>query len=293
MGKGIIVAMTWVFVFISTGFAQDLKISPVKLIYTRDETFLQNPIKDDDEEAAHNWEAVTVVYPHLKGMEDTLLQEKIAATLDQYYLQDSLGSAPHPYLDLLGKFGQGLHDYQINYQESDFLDITFHWKLVLGHLFETFHTIIVDLNTGERVKPNDVLMNSKKLVSKIRAMQKAEIKQVLLALESNHEQNPVCAFVKRELKGKFSAKNIPNFSISSKGITFKYGYNREYSCANYYPSGNYFLSWREAKPFIKPTGLFGNFVPADLPRPESNESAKRDKNRVQDNLEEEAHGWRR
>lgn len=259
MRRGIIMTITGVFVFISASLAQDLIISPKKIIYRRDETIIQDPIIEDGDAAANDWEAVTVIYPHVKGLLDTLLAQKIEATLDRYYLQDSLGGTPLPYLELLARKGQGLHDYRINYNKNDFLDVTFHWKLILGHLYEEFHTFVIDLTTGERVKPSDVFMNTSGLVAKLKKMQKLEVKEKLALIN----EYPTCSFVKRELGGRFSTRNLTNFSISDLGITFIYDYNREHICANVYPTGKYFLTWGQAKPFIKPTGLFGNFIPSN------------------------------
>lgn len=266
MAKKSTLTIVLIFILASSSLAQNLAVKPKKVIYTKDEIINEDPIidkGDNGDAAAHNWDAVTVIYPQISGI-DSLVAQNLEAALDSYYLQDSLGGKPLSYAELLWKKGQGFHDYKINYNDNGFLDITFRWKLILGHLFEEFYTIVFDVNAGTRVMPQSVFIKTPGLVAMIKKAQQLDAKQAIAEMKKNNRAHSMCSFLKREFRGKFSAKNLANFSISDKGITFIYNYNREHLCADFYPKGRYFFTWKEVKPFIKPSGLFGNFIPPPI-----------------------------
>lgn len=265
--KKLISTIAIIFIIASTSFAQSVAVKPKKVIYTKDDIIDEDPIIDKGDHgdaAARDWDAVTVIYPRISGI-DSLLAQNLEASIDSYYLQDSLGGKPLSYAELVAKKGQGLHDYKVNYNDNGLLDITFHWKLILGHLYEEFYTIIFDVNNGTRIMPQSVFIKTSGLVDKIRKAQKLDAKQAIAEMKKNHNAYSMCSFLKREFHEKFSARNLTNFSISDKGITFVYNYNREHICAEMYPKGRYFFTWKEIKTFIKPTGLLGNFIPPPPP----------------------------
>ncbi len=263
MAKKLTAIIVLIFTLASISFAQSVVIKPKKIIYTKDYIINEDPIIDKGDHgdaASRDWEAVTVIYPQVSGV-DSLIAQNLEAAIDTYYLQDSLGGKPLSYPELLGKKGQGLHDYKVNYNDNGLLDITFHWKLILGHLYEEFYTVVIDVNAGSRVTSQGAFKNTSGLLAMIKKAQQLESKQAIAQMKANSKVYAMCSFLKREFRGKFSARNLNNFSISDKGITFIYNYNREHLCADAYPKGRYFFTWKEVKPFIKPAGPFGNFIP--------------------------------
>lgn len=263
MAKKLTVTIVVILILASNSFAQSVIIKPRKVIYTKDDIIPENPIIDRGDggnAAARDWEAVTVIYPQVSGI-DSLVAQNLEAAFDGYYLQDSLGRSPLSFPELVSKKGQGLHNYKVNYNDNGLLDISFHWKLILGHLYEELYTIVFDVNSGARVMPQHVFMNTSGLVAMIKKAQQLEVKQAIATMKKNDRLYAMCSFVKKEFRGKFSARNLANFSISDKGITFLYNYNKEHMCVDTYPTGRYFFTWSQVKPFIKPAGMFGNFIP--------------------------------
>jgi hypothetical protein len=59
---------------------------------------------------------------------------------------------------------------------------------------------------------------------------------------------------------KFELKDLDNFSVGKTGITFLYDAGFPQVIAAYEPSGKYFMSYAELKPFVKRDGMLWQFV---------------------------------
>jgi hypothetical protein len=55
-------------------------------------------------------------------------------------------------------------------------------------------------------------------------------------------------------------KDLSEFSIAAKGITFHYDYGFPHVIAAAEPPGEYFLNWSELRPFVKSGGLLARFI---------------------------------
>ena len=61
-------------------------------------------------------------------------------------------------------------------------------------------------------------------------------------------------------ENKYTLENLDDFSISDKGITFQYDYGFAHAIQALQPDGTYFFTFAQLKPYIKKTGVFGQFV---------------------------------
>ena len=57
---------------------------------------------------------------------------------------------------------------------------------------------------------------------------------------------------------KFEVKNLDEFSVSDKGVTFLYDAGFPHASRALQPAGEYFFSYAELLPYIKRNGPLGN-----------------------------------
>ncbi len=60
--------------------------------------------------------------------------------------------------------------------------------------------------------------------------------------------------------GEYNLSNLDNFSISGRGVTFHYDYGFNFASLSFQPAGNFFFTYLQLKPFIKPDGLLAKFI---------------------------------
>ena len=118
--------------------------------------------------------------------------------------------------------------------------------------------VVVNIRTGNPVRAQDVFVKLNELAAKCRAAQKNEIKKALITIKKDHpEEAPPADLFER---ARFTVKNLNEFLVDDRGVTFKYDYGFPRVIAALQPDGDYFFSWSELKPFIRPRGLLGKFV---------------------------------
>ena len=148
--------------------------------------------------------------------------------------------------------------YTVNYNKHNVLDITLTSE-GSGAYPSTFNkTVVVDLKTGNKVKPIDVFTNLSGLTAMCKKAQQAEIKKAIIDIkkETPDEENPADLFK----ESNFTVKNLDEFLVNDKGVTFIYDYGFPHVILALQPDGQYFFTWAQLKPFIKRGGLLEQFV---------------------------------
>ena len=153
-------------------------------------------------------------------------------------------------------------DYVVKYNKHNLLDIWLIMEGVGAYPDGTTKYLVFDTRTGNKVDFPDLFMANRmpELLGKIRAVMKrteSEIKdeEMREALEAERETNP--EFHPRP--DQIGFKQL-DFTISEKGVTFLYDYGYPHVVQALEPSGEFFLSYAELKPFIRPDGLLARFV---------------------------------
>ena len=120
-------------------------------------------------------------------------------------------------------------------------------------------TIVVNLKTGAQLRPQDVFTNLAGLAAKIRKAQLAEIKN---ATEEYKKDPDAADFPADEYfnEANFTIKNLNEFNVSDKGVTFIYDYGFPHVALALQPEGRFFYSWTELKSFIRRDGLLARFA---------------------------------
>ena len=199
----------------------------------------------------HKRQAV-VTYPVITGLSPVVLR-RIRSLLDfknifDYSLKEYREDA------WLSEFS-----YVVNYNDNHLLDITFTQSGSGAYPDDHTKHFLINLRDGRLVKPADVFEAGKmdQLVAWIDRKLQQEIK--LIASENkNTEDGAAVAEAYSQLK--FELKDLEDFSLGPKGITFNYDAGFPHAIKALEPTGRYFLSYSALRSIIKRDGPLGQFV---------------------------------
>lgn len=236
-----LLGLGFVCVFSCVSFAQSVVVTPKKITYKRP--------KPDDE----NNKSFIVVYPKVKAS-TTALSKKIEAAISYekvagISVKDEMGG--NQWLEIAS--------YKVDYNKKGILEITLSAEGMAAYPSSFDSTVVVNLETGNSVRPADVFTNLAGLAAKARKAQLAEIKKA----NADYQKNPETADYEASMyfdEAKFTAKELDDFAISDRGVTFIYDYGFAHVAEALQPAGRYFFTWAQMKPFVKRDGLFGGFI---------------------------------
>lgn len=156
-------------------------------------------------------------------------------------------------------------DYTVNYNKNNILDISLFMEGTGAYPDGSTKFLVFDIRTGKKLQVADMFSASQMpdLLSKIRAQMKhneeaelkdsAEMRETLESFrETESEFHPT--------PERLEFKDLGGFTISDTGVTFHYDYNYPHVVQVLEPSGEFFLSYADLKPFIRTDGLLGRFV---------------------------------
>ena len=233
-------SLFFIIIFSTLAFSQSVVITPKKVTYKR-----PKPISEYKK-------LFTVTYPKVKAATPALSKK----------IETAISYEKNNNLDIKDEINdtQWLEDasYTVNYNKHNVLDITLTSE-GSGAYPSTFNkTVVVDLKTGNKVKPIDVFTNLSGLAAMCKKAQQAEIKKAIIDIkkENPDEENPADLFK----ESNFTVKNLDEFSVNDKGVTFIYDYGFPHVIQALQPDGQYFFTWAQLKPYIKRGGLLEQFV---------------------------------
>ncbi|MGC2234889.1 MAG: hypothetical protein WA584_01840 [Pyrinomonadaceae bacterium] len=236
----ILLCLVFVVAFSSFTFTQTVKITPKKTVYKR-----KNP------EAADYKRSFTITYPKISGVSAALIK-KIEANLSfekafEFSLKDEIST----------DYGLDSADFTVLYNKFGILNVELSEDVSGAYPSTINKSIVIDTKTGERVKAADIFVKLPELAAKVKKSQAAEIKKgiSLMKKESPDIENPAEYFSNTG----YTVENLDDFSVSDKGITFRYDYEFAHVMLALQPDGRFFYSWAQLKPFIKRGGLLARF----------------------------------
>ncbi len=224
----------------STISAQTITVTPVEKTYKRP--------KPESE-----WKKeFTVTRPRVKGTTPALAKKIEAAISYETNLNFKLQEEIKEYQWLQGA------TYELDYNKRGVLGVTLSMEGNGAYPSTSTTPVIVNIKTGTKVTPKEVFTNIAGLVTKLKAKLKAEIKQAIVDIKKDfpEEEDPASLFE----NSNFTAKNLKEFTVSDKGVTFWYDYGFPHVILARQPEGRYFMTWAQLKPHIKPGSLFAQFV---------------------------------
>ncbi len=226
--------------FSTAGFAQSVTVTPRKVTYKRPKPFSEFK------------KTFIVTYPKIKASTPAL-SRKIETAVSYERVSDLNIKRELNEIQWLEEAG-----YEVKYNKNGILalDLTVDGSGAYPSSYS--RPVVVNTKTGERVRPADIFTDLARLTANCKAAQTKEIKQALIDIkkESPEEENPGELFKET----KFTLKNLDRFTISEKGVTFKFDYGFPHVIQALQPEGDFFFSWAELKPFIRKGGLLEQFV---------------------------------
>jgi hypothetical protein len=244
-----VVALLFVFFVVDTVSAQSVVIKPRKLVYRRAGKRIDN------------WKRTFEVrYPMFSGLTPGALRNLKAGTNYWSVFKTSLAEnlrGEETWLETL--------DYVVKYNKNNLLDI---WLVMEGsgaYPDGSTKYLVFDLRTGRKLTIADLFRPEAlpKLLAVIRdVMRKNEAEAIKESGETREmlEQYRESESEFHPTADKLQIKDLDGFSLRGTGVTFMYDYNFAHVVQALEPSGEFYVSYTDLKPFIRPDGLLARFV---------------------------------
>lgn len=213
-------------------WGQSVKIVPKKIVYQ-----IPNSVRVDD--------YLEVVYPQIKSKINKSVKKNLHKTISYW---NNWGSTLKEELEDGGNY---LYNYQIQFNQNNLLQIQLIQEGSAAYPWTNRIVLLVDLRTGKEIKFKDVFKRNtqKHLFNKIKPQfEKERQKAISEGSEYDVEDD------------KYKLRNMEDFTISKKGVTFHYDFGFAFGRLASQPKGKYFFSWKQIKPFIKRGGLLQKFI---------------------------------
>ncbi len=239
--------LAWALLFISINVAgqSSIIVTPKKVVYTR---------KNAEPEKKH----FDIRYPIVKGALAPAVKRKLENTISYWRVfQTSLKeSMEETYLSSL--------DYKVNYNQNGILDISLFQEGVGAYPSTGTVNLAVNLKTGAQIKFNDVFKpsSSARLAALVDKKLGAEKRKIIKQVDADKDETQESKdSLKEQIDGlKFTTESFNEFRVGSKGVTILYDAGFPHVIQALQPDGEYFFTYAELKPFLKPDGLLGKFV---------------------------------
>jgi hypothetical protein len=214
-----------------------------RIVLTRDPELAKN--------FPHKKRAV-VVYPIVGGL-NTVVLRRVRSILDfknifDYSLKEYREDT------WLSEFS-----YVVNYNKNYLLDISFTQSGSGAYPDDQSKHFLINLRNGSTVKASDVFEADKisQLVGLVDRQLQREIER-LKAEEKDPADKEAVDDTYKDLK--FQLKDLDDFSVGPKGITFLYDAGFPHVIKALEPNGRYFLPYESLRKVINPDGPLGQFI---------------------------------
>lgn len=227
--------------------AQSVKVTRKKVIYKR----VGKNVPDYKRE-------IEINYPIISGKISSTAKQNMLRGLDYWRVFDT------SLREELSAMWLSSFDYEVKYNANNILDIWLTMEGVGAYPDSSTKYVVLDVGTGKTLHVADLFINKKlpSLRNQIRgAMKKSEdsletsIKNILMS-----ERQDILYEKYHPGPSRLELKDLDGFSISNTGVTFIFNYSYAHIMEAEEPSGEFLLTWKQLKPFIKPNGLLGQFV---------------------------------
>lgn len=198
-----------------------------------------------------------VTYPVISGLSDATVLRRVRSTLDfknifDYSLKEYREDA------WLSEFS-----YVVNYNKNYLLDLTFTQSGIGAYPDEHTRHFLFNLKDGRVVGASAAFESAR--LGELAAAVDRKLQQELKQIDKENAETgepPDETAIRREADEvlKFEVKNLDEFSVGARGITFLYDAGFPHAIKAFEPEGHYFFSYSQLKPFIKRDGPLGQFV---------------------------------
>lgn len=156
-------------------------------------------------------------------------------------------------------------DYVVRYNKHGILDILLIAEGVAAYPDSSIRYLVFDTRTGRKLTVADLfaVATMPQLLIKIREVMKNHESEAIKETAETGETLEYYREAYPELHptpDRFTFKHLDGFSVSDSGVTFIYDYDFAHVAQALEPTGEFFLSYAELKPFVRMDGLLARFV---------------------------------
>lgn len=146
--------------------------------------------------------------------------------------------------------------YDVNYNANKLLSVSLSIEGSGAYPSGSTKYIVVNTATGTRVRAVDVFTNTDALLAKLAGMKDAEEKKAIDDIKKDPEMKD------EDFSDYFNSDKVKldEFEIDENGVTFHHDYGFPHAIQALQPPGEFFLTWKELKPFIESGGLLAPFT---------------------------------
>jgi hypothetical protein len=234
--------LTALLFFVPAVFAQKVLITPKKIIYKR--------LKPNDDSK----KTFIVTYPKVKAANAVLAKKIETAISFDKNLKLELNEEIKGDIQWLEEA-----EYDVLYNNRGILCVDLFVTGWGAYPSSSTKTVVVDLRTGKKIGPGDVLTNFPALVARLKILQRKDIAEGIKVIKADpdfSDENTDELFKDAD----FTAADLDNFAVFATGVTFYYDYGFPHVIQALEPDGSYFVKWKDLKPFIKPGSQFAQFA---------------------------------
>jgi len=145
-------------------------------------------------------------------------------------------------------------DYEVSFNKGSILNLIYTISGMGAHPNESSKSVVVDLRTGKPLLAADLFKKASlpALAARVNKSLKAAVAASLKEWGSEIEGMDKDDDLKN---ARFRVENLDTYRIDGRGITFLYEFDFPHVILAAEPSEEYFLSFKELKPFIDEKGL--------------------------------------
>jgi antitoxin component of MazEF toxin-antitoxin module len=199
-----------------------------------------------------------VRYPLISGLKDPAVLAKVQTAVS---LKTMMGrSLAELRAELQENYWLTDIDYQVNYNQNFLLDLTYTIEGIGAYLSHYEKQVTVDLKTGQKLRSHDVFKRESlgTIAAQVDQVMQAEIAQKIVDLEKAGADD---VDIRPHLgPAKFRVKQVDDFELNDKGVTFRYDFDFPHVMKAAEPVGRYFFTYAQLKSYIRPDGPLAPFV---------------------------------
>jgi hypothetical protein len=198
----------------------------------------------------------TISYPVVSGLRNPTVLRKVRSLLSVGNIFET-SVKEYRENNWLDEF-----DYVVNYNANNILDVTFTQSGMAAYPDTQSRTIPIDLQTGNLIKAKDIFVEAKlpELARLVDAKLQRDIAEVILAAKADRQLTEASSVVEALEEAKFEVKDLDEFSIGPKGVTFLYELGFPHAHRAFEPNGRYLFSYFDLRMFLKPGGPLAQFI---------------------------------
>jgi hypothetical protein len=249
--KKSILALSVLLVLASLGLAQNISITPKKIVHKR-----------IGKQVPREKRTFVVTYPLVSGSIAAATKKRLENTISYWRVFETTLQENQGEYHWLSEMS-----YTVNYNKNGILDIALTQEGVGAYPDGQTVNLVVDLKTGEAIKFRDVFKSNsltrfaEMVNTKLNSEKQDTIQRINRGEFGGENDKEANESLKEQVSGLiFTAETFNEFSINDKGVTIIYDAGFPHVIKAAQPDGRYFFTWAELKPFIKPDGLLGRFV---------------------------------